>query len=92
VILRPSLARKLLGYAMMLLGVLGLILPVIPGLIFMGVSLWVLRDQHAWAARGVERIQARWPQAIPAIEAKEAAVLGWFARRAAPIRRVFGRG
>lgn len=92
VILRPSLTRKLIGFGALLVGLLGLVLPLIPGLIFIGVALWVLRDQYVWAARGVERIHAKWPQAIPAIEAREEALLAWFARRAAPLRRVFGRG
>lgn len=92
VVLRPSLSRKLVGHGALVVGVLGLVLPVIPGLLFLGVGVWTLRDQHVWAARGVERIRARWPQAIPAIEAREQAVLAWFARRTAPLRRAFGRG
>jgi uncharacterized membrane protein YbaN (DUF454 family) len=92
VILRPSLARKLIGFVGMIVGIAGLVLPLIPGLLFIAASLWVLRDQYVWAARGVARIEARWPQAIPAIEAREQALLDWFARRAAPIRRVFWRG
>lgn len=92
VTLRPSLSRKLIGFGAFVVGALGLILPIIPGLPFVALGVWVMREQYLWAARGVETIRTRWPQAIPAIEAREQAALAWFARRTAPLRRVFGRG
>lgn len=91
VVLRPSLPRKLLGFGAIFLGLLGLILPIIPGLIFVALALWLLRDQYVWAARGVEKIRNRWPQAIPAIEERERRALAWYARRTRPLRRMFRR-
>jgi hypothetical protein len=75
----------------MFLGLLGIILPLIPGLPFVALALWLLRDQYVWAARGVDKIRTRWPQAIPAIEERERRALVWYARRTRPLRR-FLRG
>lgn len=91
VVLRPSLTRKLLGFGALFLGVIGLILPIMPGWIFMALAVWLLRDQYVWAARGVDKIRARWPQAIPAIEERERRALAWYARRTRPMRRMFRR-
>lgn len=91
VVLRPSLTRKLLGFGALFLGVVGLILPIMPGWPFLAVAVWLLRDQYVWAARGVEKIRARWPQAIPAIEERERRALAWYARRTRPLRRMFRR-
>lgn len=91
VVLRPSLPRKLLGFGALFLGVIGLILPIMPGWIFMALAVWLLRDQYVWAARGVDKIRTRWPQAIPAIEERERRALAWYARRSRPIRRMFRR-
>ena len=51
VILRPSFHRKILGWAMLVLGVLGLVLPFLQGFLFLAFGVFVLRDQHIWAAR-----------------------------------------
>ncbi|WP_156909994.1 hypothetical protein [Rubritepida flocculans] len=92
VTLRPSLSRKMVGFGALALGPLGLLLPVMPGLPFLALGVWVLRDQYVWAHRGVDMIRRRWPQAIPAIEEREQRALAWFARKTAPLRRVFRRG
>jgi len=87
IILRPSLRRKMLGFGAIFLGLLGVILPIMPGLPFLALALWLLRDQYVWAARGVEKIRTRWPQAIPAIEERERRAMVWYARRTRPLRR-----
>lgn len=91
IVLRPSLPRKIMGFAALLLGFLGAILPMLPGWVFVALALWLLRDQYVWAARGVEKIRNRWPQAIPAIEERERRVISWYVRRTRPLRRMFRR-
>jgi len=90
--LRPSLSRKFIGLASIALGLIGLILPIMPGFLFVALGVFILRDQYVWAHRGVGMIRNRWPQAIPAIEDREQRAMAWFARKTAPIRRLFGRG
>ncbi len=92
VTLRPSFSRKMVGFGALALGPVGVILPVLPGLPFVALGVWVLRDQYVWAHRGVEMIRRRWPQAIPAIEEREQRALGWVSRKTAALRRLFGRG
>ena len=92
VVLRPALHRKLLGFGALFVGVVGLILPFLPGWLFIGLGVWLLRDQFVWAARLVARIRAHWPQAIPALEDREQRILAWLDRRLAPLRRIFGGG
>lgn len=89
--LRPSLSRKVLGLGSIALGPVGLILPIMPGLLFVALGIFILRDQYVWAHRGVGVIRGRWPQAIPAIEAREQRALAWFAQKTAPLRRLLGR-
>jgi hypothetical protein len=91
VVLRPSLSRKVLGLGSIALGPIGLILPIMPGFLFVALGVFILREQYVWAHRGVDMIRRRWPQAIPAIEEREQRALIWFARKTAPIRRMFGR-
>ena len=91
VVLRPSLTRKLLGFGALFLGVIGLILPIMPGWPFLAVAVWLLRDQYVWAHRGVGVIRTRWPQMIPGIEAREEKALAWADRQLARARGVFRR-
>jgi hypothetical protein len=84
VILRPSWPRKLTGYVMLFLGVLGLILPFLQGFLFLAAGTFVLRDQHVWAARLWAKIIARWPSLAERAEGMEAGAL-------ARTRRLLGR-
>lgn len=89
--LRPSLSRKVLGLGSIAIGPIGLLLPILPGFLFVALGVFILRDQYVWAHRGVGMIRNRWPQAIPAIEEREQRALAWFARKTAPLRRLLGR-
>lgn len=92
VILRPSLPRKTLGWSFLGLGVLGMVLPFLQGFLFLAFGLFVLRDQHIWAARRWEWVAGRWPQHVGRVEAFEARMGARFRSWGAGLRRLFGRG
>ena len=71
VILRPSFPRKVFGLAMLVLGVLGLVLPFLQGFLFLAFGVFVLRDQHVWAARRWGWVAGRWPDMVTKLEAME---------------------
>ncbi|WP_431282131.1 hypothetical protein ACQW02_22430 [Humitalea sp. 24SJ18S-53] len=60
-IMCPCPKRKAMGYGLMALGPVGLILPILPGLVCFGLGVFVLRDQHTWAFRLFGRFAERWP-------------------------------
>ncbi len=90
--LKPCRRRKAVGFASMALGPVGLVLPVLPGFLFVALGVFVLRDQYVWAHRGVGVIRTRWPQMIPGIEAREEKALAWADRQWDKARGVFRRG
>ena len=62
----PSLWRKIFGWGCVLLGVLGLILPIIPGIPFLIIGLMALATQHRWARAllvwSKRKFRAKWPR------------------------------
>ncbi|MCW8086171.1 PGPGW domain-containing protein [Sabulicella glaciei] len=89
--LRPCRRRKAVGFASMAMGPVGLVLPVLPGFLFVALGVFVLRDQYVWAHRGVRVIQARWPALIPAVEAREQKALDWTDRQVTRMRGIVRR-
>ena len=85
---RPSLKRKVAGFSLLVLGVLGLVLPILQGVLFLALGLFVLRDQYGWARRGMEKLQARWPRQLDQVEALEARLIGWGRRQGDRLRRL----
>lgn len=77
VILRPSSARKLTGWAILVLGVLGLVLPFLQGSLFLAFGVFVLRDQYIWAARRWSWVAGRWPHMVGRLEAMETRLAVW---------------
>ena len=92
VILRPSLPRKVTGWSLLVLGVLGLVLPFLQGFLFLALGVFVLRDQHIWAARRGGWVEGRWPQHVSRIEETEASLCRRCAGAAERVRRLFSRG
>jgi len=88
---RPSLQRKLAGFALMFLSLLGSILPILPGFIFFALGLFVLRHQYMWAHRGMAWANRRWPETTTKMESMEQRTIlrvrGFTAKLASPFRR-----
>lgn len=91
IVIRPSRRRKAIGIGCLFMGPIGLILPVVPGFIFVGLGTFILRDQYVWAYRSVGAIDRRWPQLIPGIEAREEKAMAWGDRQIDKAKRVFRR-
>lgn len=91
VILRPCLPRKFMGWSLLLLGVLGLVLPFLQGFLFLALGIFVLRDQHIWAARRWGWVRRRWPQHVARVEEMEASLSRRLAGAAERVRRLFSR-
>ena len=92
VILRPSLPRKVTGWSLLVLGVLGLVLPFLQGFLVLALGVFVLRDQHIWAARRWGWVEGRWPQHVARIQEMEASACRRLAGAAERVRRLFSRG
>ena len=88
---RPSLTRKLAGFALLGLGALGLVLPILQGILFLALGLFVLRDQYAWAHRGMDWLRRRWPRQVQGVEATEERMIAWFRRQSERLRLRGGR-
>ena len=84
---RPSLKRKVAGFSLLFLGAIGTVLPVLQGVLFIALGLFVLRDQYAWAHRGMETLRRRWPKQMEGVEAMEARLIAWFGRQGEKLKR-----
>ena len=87
---RPSLKRKAAGLSLLFLGALGTVLPILQGFLFIALGLFVLRDQYAWAHRGMDWLRRRWPRQVDSVEAMEGRMIAWFRRQGEKLR-VIGR-
>jgi hypothetical protein len=90
-ILRPSRRRKTLGIGCLVMGPVGLVLPVLPGFLFVGLGVFVLRDQYVWAHRAIGTMERRWPHMMPAIEAREERAMNWLERQITRVQGWFRR-
>ena len=88
---RPSLKRKVAGFSLLFLGAIGTVLPILQGFLFIALGLFVLRDQYAWAHRGMEWLRHRWPRHVEGVEAMEGRMLAWFRRQGDRLRLRGGR-
>lgn len=91
-----KLAMLGLGYAFLVLGVLGLFLPFLQGFLFLIVGLLILAKHAPWAERALARLKRTHPKAADMIEQAEGMADRWMHRTGDWFRglwrRVLGRG
>ena len=51
-----------LGWAFILLGIAGLVLPILQGILFLLIGLSLLSNQSPWAARLLQKLRDRFPR------------------------------
>ena len=54
-------AVLVLGWTLIGFGVIGLFLPVLQGILFLALGLYVLSRESRWARRHFDRLKARFP-------------------------------
>ncbi len=65
------------GYLFLVLGVLGMVLPILQGFLFLAIGLIILAKTAPWAERLLGRFRNRYPKAGALIDNAEAKVEGW---------------
>jgi hypothetical protein len=55
------LIKLILGWTFMVLGVLGLFLPILQGVLFLAIGLAILAQEQPWAHRLMTRLRHRYP-------------------------------
>jgi len=61
------LLALLLGWSFIVLGVIGLFLPVLQGVLFLLIGLFVLSSEYAWAPRTRQKVLSRFSVAGPPV-------------------------
>lgn len=56
-----KLAMLLVGWGFILLGIVGLFLPVLQGLLFLSIGLLILSSSYVWAHHLLQKFRARFP-------------------------------
>ncbi len=56
------IALQILGWLFVVLGLVGLVLPVLQGILFLIIGLYLLSREYQWAQRWMERLRARYPE------------------------------
>jgi uncharacterized membrane protein YbaN (DUF454 family) len=64
----------MVGWSFVLLGIVGLFLPILQGILFLLIGLFILSTEYIWAHHLLERLRVRYPRlAALAHQAKERA-------------------
>ena len=53
---------QLVGWAFIVVGIIGLFLPILQGILFILIGLIILSTQYSWAHGVMEKIRARFPR------------------------------
>ncbi len=68
------------GWGFILLGVVGLFLPVLQGVLFLLVGLIILSSEYVWAHRLLARLRDRFPKISQTAEAAAHKAAAWMRR------------
>lgn len=80
-----------LGWGFVLLGIVGLFLPILQGILFLCVGLMLLSREWAPAQRTLDRLRNRYPRVAAASDEAERRTKIWLARIARKFNNATGR-
>jgi uncharacterized membrane protein YbaN (DUF454 family) len=83
-----KLAALVLGWSFVALGVIGLFLPVLQGILFLLIGLFILSSEYVWAHRLLAKIRNRFPTVALRGEKASRSARSWLAK----VFRRFGGG
>ena len=66
-----------LGWVFIVLGILGLFLPVLQGILFLLIGLYLLSSTSPWAERLLNRLRERFPKISKSFEEAKGKVASW---------------
>lgn len=72
--------KLVLGWALVVLGIAGLVLPILQGFLFLAIGLGILARESPWVCRHVQRLRHRFPNAAAKLDAAEEGTKGWLRR------------
>lgn len=78
------LIKLILGWAFVALGIVGLVLPILQGLLFIAIGFAILSQESEWASRQVEKLRHRYPRLSDEFDTaadKANTMLRWVTRR-----------
>ncbi|MGI9499950.1 MAG: PGPGW domain-containing protein [Geminicoccaceae bacterium] len=78
-----TILLQALGYLFLVLGVLGMVLPILQGFLFLAIGLIILAKTAPWAERLLDRFRVRYPQAGALVDKAETKVEEWGRKAAA---------
>ncbi|MEM7044496.1 MAG: PGPGW domain-containing protein [Pseudomonadota bacterium] len=78
-----TIALQAVGYFFLVLGIIGLVVPVLQGILFITIGLIILAKTAPWAERLLDRFRDRYPQAGAIIDKADDKVHQWGRKAAA---------
>jgi len=70
-------AIEIVGWMFIVLGIAGLFLPVLQGILFLLIGLFILSTQYAWAHRLLHRLRERFPKIAEQFDKSKAKAERW---------------
>ena len=84
--LMKTILLQTAGYTFLVLGVVGLVVPVLQGFLFLAIGMIILAKTAPWAERTLDRFRKRYPQAGAIIDKADDKVHEWGRKVAAFFR------
>ena len=77
-------AVLVVGWAFVLVGIIGLFLPVLQGVLFILIGLFILSSEYIWAHHLLHKVRERFPRVASQLDRAREKGAHW-------VRRIFGR-
>ena len=66
------------GWLFIILGVIGLFLPIMQGALFIFIGLLILSSEYVWAHKLLQSLRVRFPRIAKLLDRAELKARGWF--------------